>query len=320
MSSHERSRRGRHRVHGVLVIDKPIGVSSASIVTRVRKRLGLDRCGHTGTLDPMATGVLPLCLGEGTKLAGHLLADDKAYEAEVVLGVETDTYDATGAVTARADAAAAAVPREQISRALAGFVGAIAQVPPMHSAIKQDGERLYKMARRGDVVERAARDVVIHRLELLELIAAVDGRPPRVRLAIACSKGTYVRSLAADLGTALGCGGHLGALRRTQSGPFTLADAVGIDDLERDPATALAKLVPPARALPIPSVTVPVEQIRDVVLGLPLLDIAAAAPKGVLFQILTPAGDLLALAIAHPEPRLELCRVFTYGVPTGSMP
>lgn len=316
MSSHERQRRGRDRVHGVLVLDKPLGASSSSIVTRARKRLGLDRCGHTGTLDPLATGVLPLCLGEGTKLAGHLLADDKAYDATIALGIETDTLDATGTITARADASA--ITAADIQAALARFRGPIAQVPPMHSALKHDGQRLYDLARRGDVVERPARDVVIHSIELLGLDTGAGA--PHARVAIACSKGTYVRSLAADLGTALGCGAHLAGLRRTRSGTFTLADAVAIEDLERDPASALARLVPPARALAIPSYTVAAERIRDVVLGLPLLDIAEAMPKGVMFQILTPAGDLLALAVAHPDPRLELRRVFTYGVPVASMP
>src|SRR6185503_2587794 len=173
-------------MHGVLVIDKPAGLTSAGAVEKVRRTLHLDRAGHGGTLDPIATGVLPVCVGAGTKLAQFLLADDKAYEAEAVLGVETDTLDRTGRVVAER---AVDVTRDQIVAALARHLGEQTQIPPMYSAIKQGGVRLYDRARAGHEVERAPRPIRIDRLELLAF------EPPRFRIAIACSKGTYVRSL-----------------------------------------------------------------------------------------------------------------------------
>jgi len=249
------SRRAGRDLHGVVVVDKPAGVTSAQVVTAVRKRLGCSRVGHTGTLDPMATGVLPICLGEATKLASYLLADDKAYEAELELGLETDTLDLDGEVLARAPDAAAAVTEAAIRAALPRFVGVIQQVPPMYSAIRLDGRRLHQLARAGVEVEREPRTVTIHRLDLLAF------EPPRIRLAVACSKGTYVRSLVADLGTALGCGAALSALRRTQSGLFTLATAAPLTDLHR------ASVIEPARILSLPTLVVPAALHRAVLDG-----------------------------------------------------
>jgi tRNA pseudouridine55 synthase len=221
-----------------LVIDKPCGPSSFGVVKRVRALLGnkRERVGHGGTLDPFASGVLPICVGEGTKILPFLLDADKAYEALVRFGAETDTMDATGKVIA--EHPVSGLSRDGLEAALDGFRGTILQVPPMYSALKRDGMPLYKYARAGITVERQPRKVTIHALEVLTFDA-----PDRARLRIHCSKGTYIRSLAADLGRKLGVGGHLVELRRTASGPFRIEQAVTLD--------ALASLVAEARPLPM---------------------------------------------------------------------
>ena len=215
---------GLARPGGVLVLDKPAGMSSAAAVDHVRRELRVQRAGHGGTLDPIATGVLAICVDEATKLAAYLLADDKAYEAELVLGVDTDTLDRTGEVVATRPFDH--VTREAVLAALAARMGESDQVPPMFSAIKQGGVRLYKQARRGIEVERAARRIRIDRLELRAFA------PPRITIAIECTKGTYVRSLVADLGADLACGAHLAELRRTRSGDFGLETAQQLGRLD----------------------------------------------------------------------------------------
>ena len=191
------------------------------MVRQVRHAAGVRRVGHGGTLDPLASGVLPVCLGEATKLAPFLLGADKEYDVTIRLGVETDTDDAEGAVTATCDAGAlAAVTAAVVGEALARFRGPIEQTPPAYAAIKRDGRPLYSYARAGESVEVAPRAVVIHALEMTHF-----GGPEDVRLHVHCSKGTYVRALARDLGRVLGVGGHVTALRRTRSGPFSLLQA-----------------------------------------------------------------------------------------------
>ena len=271
-------------MHGVLVLDKPAGLSSAAAVERVRRALQVDRAGHGGTLDPIATGVLPICVGAGTKLAQFLLADDKAYEAEGLLGVETDTLDRTGQVVAERPVR---VTRAALAQVLAAHLGAQTQIPPMYSAIKQGGVRLYRRARAGQEVERAPRPIRIDRLELLAF------EPPRFRVAVACSKGTYIRSLVADIGRALGPGAHLTELRRTRSGKFTIDQAVPLDRL------AEAALIPPAQATDLPSVTVPRALVAQVQGGVQLPVTSLGAEGHAQFQLVDEAGRLLA--IAHPE-------------------
>lgn len=273
-------------------------MTSARVVDKVKRALGVRRVGHTGTLDPMATGVLPLCLGEATKIAGYLLAEDKAYEAELLLGVETDTLDAEGAVTARDPAGAAAVTEAQVRQALAAFVGPGEQVPPMFSALKHRGRRLHELARAGKTVERPARPVVIHELTLRALAL------PRIGVFVHCSKGTYVRSLVADLGRALGCGAHLTALRRTRSGAFGLDRALPLDGLGVE--AAQRALVTPAEALAhVPALTVPPERVRDVQSGklLPWSAFGVEAPPVADGPVRLVLGDgtLLALVTAGPE-------------------
>ena len=216
----------RRKLDGVLLLDKPLGVSSNHALQAVRRLYRAEKAGHTGTLDPLATGLLPLCFGEATKFSGELLNADKRYVATVQLGVTTDTADAEGKVLERRPVN---VSRADLEAALAAFVGEIEQVPPMYSALKRDGKPLYEYARAGIELERAARRVRIYQLRLLE--AVDDGAGDRFGFEVRCSKGTYVRTLAADFGARLGCGAHLATLRRT-----------GIGDLDVGAAHSLAAL------------------------------------------------------------------------------
>jgi len=216
-------KRIRRQVHGVLVLDKPRGFSSNAALQKVRWLLNAEKAGHTGSLDPLATGVLPLCFGEATKFSQYLLDADKGYRTVAQLGVTTTTGDAEGEVLERR---AVSVDEAAIQTALPAFRGEIEQIPPMYSALKRDGQPLYKLARAGEVVEREARSVTIARLELMAL------QEDRATLEVACSKGTYVRTLVEDLGARLGCGAHVAELRRTQAGPFGLTQAISLDELE----------------------------------------------------------------------------------------
>lgn len=211
------------RVDGVLLLDKPIGLTSNDALQKARRLFSAAKGGHTGTLDPLATGLLPLCFGEATKFSADLLDADKTYEAVLKLGVMTDSGDAEGQVIATA---AVNVSDDDVVRVLPHFTGDIQQIPPMHSALKRNGRPLYELARQGIEVERAARAVTIHAIDLL----AFSG--DCLTLRVACSKGTYIRVLAADIGRALGCGAHLAALRRTVVGDLDLAHAVTLAELE----------------------------------------------------------------------------------------
>ena len=212
------------RVDGVLLLDKPGGMTSNLALQKVRRLMNAAKAGHTGTLDPMATGLLPLTFGEATKFSADLLDADKAYRATLKLGVTTTTGDAEGEVTA---SAAVAVSDAAIDEVLSHFTGSIAQVPPMHSALKREGRPLYELARAGVEVPRAPRRVVIASLQ--RVARATD----EVTLNVECSKGTYVRVLAEDIGRELGCGAHLIALRRTRVGALRLDDAVTLEQLEQ---------------------------------------------------------------------------------------
>jgi len=211
--------------YGLLIVDKPIGPTSHDVVDRVRKLCGLRRVGHTGTLDPLASGVLVLCLGRATRLAEYLTGHGKRYLAGVRLGIETDTYDAGGEITERRPVES---DRTSIEAALARFRGRILQRPPAYSAIRHLGRRAHRLAREGRTVELEPRPVEFSRLELKQC------DPPDLVLDIQCSSGTYIRSLAHDLGALLGCGAHLSSLRRTACGPFDEAQAVPLEALEQD--------------------------------------------------------------------------------------
>ncbi|MGP9686823.1 tRNA pseudouridine(55) synthase TruB [Halomonas sp. AOP25-F1-15] len=232
-----RQRRGLP-VNGVLLLDKPKGLSSNHALQRVRRLFQAQKAGHTGTLDPMATGLLPICLGEATKFSSHLLEADKVYRTRVELGVMTDTGDAEGRIIAQHDVPSLTI--DDVEAVLTRFRGEIDQVPPMYSALKHQGKKLYELAREGKHVERAARRVSVYDARLLSF----DGTA--FELEVSCSKGTYIRTLAEDIGQALGCGAHISQLRRLKTGPF-LADAMWtLEALEAlaDQAALEAELMP----------------------------------------------------------------------------
>jgi len=249
---------------GILLLDKPRGLTSNAALGRAKRVLGIRKAGHTGALDPMATGLLPLCFGEATKVSAFLLDADKAYTAELRLGETTASGDADGEVIDSQPVPA--LTAADLEAVLTGFRGAIEQVPPMYSALKHKGRRLHELARAGIEVERSPRTVRIERLEVLEL------EPARIVLRVDCSKGTYIRSLAVDIGAVLGCGAHLSGLVRTRSGPFTLGEAIGLEPLEGlDPVAARARLLPADRALAdLPAVVVEPAQGRDLGHGRPV--------------------------------------------------
>jgi tRNA pseudouridine55 synthase len=213
----------RDLVDGVLLIDKPVGLSSNDALIKAKRVVNAKKAGHTGTLDPFATGLLPLCFGEATKFSQDLLEADKTYDAVVHLGVTTTTGDTEGEVV---ETRPVAVTVEQIEAALARFRGPILQIPPMYSALKRDGKALYEYAREGITLEREARPVTIHKLEMLAY------ESPMLTIRVTCSKGTYVRVLGEDVGAALGCGAHLNALRRTGVGALTVAGMVTLEQLQ----------------------------------------------------------------------------------------
>lgn len=240
MKHPQRPRVPRRALDGVLLLDKGLGLSSNDALVRAKRLFLAQKAGHTGTLDPLATGLLPLCFGEATKFSQDLLEADKTYEATMRLGIRTSTGDAEGEVL---EARPVEVGTPDVQAALARFRGPISQVPPMHSALKRDGKPLYEYARAGQVVERAPRDVTIHALELLG--AAL----PDVTFRVTCSKGTYVRTLAEDIGASLGCGAHLVALRRTGVGALTLDHAVTLEALEGMDEGARDRCLRPVDAL-----------------------------------------------------------------------
>ena len=283
-------------MNGVLVIDEPKGITSFDVVRDVRRALGAKKVGHTGTLDPMATGVLPICIGEATKIAQFITEATKSYDATVKLGATTDTLDAEGTVLETRPVPE--MTRARLEAALQRFRGTFEQVPPMYSAIKVGGKRLYELARAGEEIERQPRTVTVFELVLRDFSA------DEVKLSVTCSKGFFVRSLAADLGEALGCGAHLCALRRTHSGPFKLAQAVPLADAKQ------AKLVSLNDALvDIPALTLTEAEAGRARHG-GLVEVPATV-KGVL-RVLTPTGVLLALAEAD-KGRLHYRRVLLEG-------
>lgn len=222
---------------GLLLVDKPAGKTSHDIVHLVRRRFGIKKVGHGGTLDPAATGLLLILLGRGTKLSAQVMSSDKTYEGTMLLGVTTDSQDRDGAVVREADCSG--ITAAQISAEMEKHTGDIMQTPPMVSAVKKDGVPLYKLARKGVTVEREARLIHVYNFKLLGY------EPPRARFRIKCTKGTYVRTLCHDIGEALGCGACLESLRRTQSGSYSADRAVKLDDLMKMSRAELQPLVIP---------------------------------------------------------------------------
>jgi tRNA pseudouridine55 synthase len=283
-------------VHGVLNINKPSGMTSHDVVDAVRRILGMQRIGHTGTLDPQATGVLPVCVGRATRIAQYLTQADKEYVMTLRLGITTDTLDAAGKETSRA--AEVHVRRQDVEAVLPRFVGEIRQVPPIYSAKKHQGERLYRLARRGEVVDREPVAVTVFALELLGFDS------PDVHLKATCSKGTYARSLCDDIGRALGCGGHLHALCRTRAGRFALEGSVALDALEERVRTGRLGevLMPIAEALAhLPGARVapeagPLILHGNAVTAGMVVQFPANVSKGKLVRVLGFRKQLLSLA------------------------
>lgn len=238
-----RTRVQRRPVHGVLLLDKPRGLSSNDALQKAKWLLRAEKAGHTGTLDPLATGVLPLCFGAATKFSQLHLDADKAYEAVAVLGVETSTGDAEGEVTS--ERPVPPLDGDDLAKLQRLFTGRLRQLPPMHSALKKDGKPLYEYARAGEVVERQEREITVHALELARI--EHEGRPA-LRLRARVSKGTYIRTLGEDIGRAIGCGAHLASLRRVATGPFDVSECVDLDSLQAmtEPQREAALLMPEA--------------------------------------------------------------------------
>jgi tRNA pseudouridine55 synthase len=281
-------------ISGLLVIDKPSGPTSHDIVAQARRLLGA-KVGHTGTLDPLATGVLPLLVGRATRLAQFLMADEKEYEAIIELGATTDTYDSAGRVIDRRSVPQ--LQRADVQAALKSFVGTVRQKAPAYSALKVGGRKLYELARRGEEVSPPERIVQFHRIDLL------DHQGSTLKLAILCSSGAYIRSLAHDLGQRVGCGAFLAGLRRTRVGRFDIAMAIRLADME---SSWRDKLIPVEEALPdMPRLELNLEAANRVRHG---ASFAAAAGPGV-FQLID-RGSLIAIGRAdgdrvHPEIVLQ---------------
>ncbi len=296
---------------GIVVVDKPEGVSSAGVVARVKKLFGARKTGHAGTLDPFATGVLVCCLNQATRLARFMLKGDKRYTASMVLGADTDTQDATGTVVEQRPWEG--IEPEAIFAAAKTFVGEIEQIPPVYSALKHKGTPLYKLARRGEAVEKPARKVRVDRMEILSIDL------PDVRLAVSCSSGTYVRTLCADMGSILGCGGHLKRLRRDESSGFGIEDAWQLEqltELERE-GRLEQTVIPMNTAMPSMPQVVAGDGLADKVRhGVPLLaDDFVERPRvsdGGFFKVVDRNKRLLAvMSDAQPPGSYNYCCVFS---------
>lgn len=281
---------------GIVVIDKPAGLTSHDVVSEVKRILGAKKAGHTGTLDPMATGVLPVCINEATKLAQFLSAEKKTYLATMLLGVQTDTQDTEGKVTQKSDRV---VPEEDIREALRRMVGKIKQVPPAYSALKHKGKPLYKYARAGEFPEISAREVEIFSLNVRDISL------PYVTFDISCSKGTYIRTVCSDVGNVLGCGATLSGLRRLQSGFFTEDMALSLEDV---PVAAkkkelLAKMLPMAQSLRIFAAIEVSESLADKLragfqpdVEMMRQNVLPFLAAGDMIKFINPAGHLVAVA------------------------
>jgi len=288
---------------GFLVVDKPMGWTSHDVVDAARRWLGTRRVGHLGTLDPLATGVLPLAIRQATKLVPFLEGGRKGYRGSIRLGQETNTLDAEGTILRSYDGPFPS--EEEVRKALETFVGEIEQIPPMFSAVKRGGIPLHRLAREGKEVERQPKRVSIHRLELMKYTA------PIVEIEVDCSAGTYVRALASDLGTRLGCGAHLAALHRTLSGPFVQEQAVQADTLEKEAEQGVLenRLIHPVNALGMPVLRLEAQEVARVVQGGELEGARAAAAPGTKIAALEPGGELLAVMEMRPGRRIRPVRV-----------
>ena len=298
----------RRPVHGVLLLDKPIGLSSNQALQKAKWLLRADKAGHTGTLDPLATGVLPLCFGAATKFSQIQLDADKTYEAVMLLGLKTTTGDAEGDVIETRPVPE--ITPELLEKLTAQFTGPIAQIPPMYSALKKDGKALYEYARKGEEVEREARNIVIYELNM----ALAQDKPGQaaIKIVVKCSKGTYIRTLGEDIGEAIGCGAHLGALRRIETGGFTASQCVSLPELEAmDEASRDARLLPPQSLVAgYPSVTLDADNAGRFLSGLrrrgqwganaPLVQVFGSDPIAFLGSAHITADELIPQRLLSP--------------------
>jgi tRNA pseudouridine55 synthase len=282
-------------VHGILLLDKPVGITSNRALQEAKRLLMAAKAGHTGSLDPLASGLLPLCFGEATKVSRFLLEGDKRYTAVFQLGVSTATGDAEGEALETRPVTSS---RRDIERAITGFTGAIEQVPPMYSAIKIGGQPLYKLARAGQTAERAPRPVTVYAYDVL------DSSGDRLTVDIRCSKGTYIRALAHDLGEKLGCGAHVAALRRTEMGGFKVEEAITLEALAAlpDPAARAAVLVASDRALQaLPAVQISSHAAYYFTQGQPVT--ARPLPMSGWLRVYEDSGRFLGLAEVDDDGR-----------------
>ena len=297
---------GINSCNGILVIDKPADMSSARVVAQIKKMTRVNKAGHAGTLDPSATGVLVCCLNRATRLARFFLRGDKTYRAELFLGVETDTQDATGQVVAKRPVLC---DTQTVLSTLRSFQGVQQQIPPVFSALKHQGSPLYRWARKGQYIEKSARGIEIYSIHATQISL------PRVRFEVRCSSGTYVRSLCADIGDALGCGGHLSNLRRLGSSHFRIQDAVSLADLDQlvQAGRMTERLISMADALAFMPGVAADDALRERILNgkrLVLDDIQSLpnAFREGYFKITDAAGRLLAVMRVEPG-----CRDYQYG-------
>jgi tRNA pseudouridine55 synthase len=305
------ARRKGNDIHGWLILDKPQGITSNQALGRLKRLFDPRKVGHAGTLDPLATGVLPVAFGEATKTVAHVVDCEKTYDFAIRWGVETDTDDAEGAPVRTSDARPS---REAIEAALPAFLGTILQAPPSYSAIKVEGERAYDLARDGEAVELAPRPVSVYELEIKELISHDE-----TRLFCACGKGTYVRSIARDMGRALGCYGHISALRRTSAGPFHEENAISLETLESlsnsdgGQDALLSKIIPVETALDgIPALAISGDDAARLKRGQAILIRGGNAPilKGPIYA--TSHGVLIAIGEVE---RGEMHPVRVFNIP-----
>lgn len=280
-------------MHGILNINKPPGITSFGVISRLRGILKIKKMGHAGTLDPDATGVLPVCIGKATKIIEFLMEKDKSYHVVMRLGIETDTQDASGRILSRREVNCS---DHEISEAVMSFVGDIMQVPPMYSAVRVNGRKLYEMAREGMEVERKPRPVTIRSIENLK-IAREDG-DVRVSFDVACSKGTYIRTLCSDIGEKLGCGAHMESLVRTSSGPFRLEDAVTLEEvrMHADMGTLHEILIGEDKALTaFPAFTVASGHARRLASGQAVPCPAFLGGEGDIVRVYDETGEFIAV-------------------------
>ncbi|HEY7773474.1 MAG TPA: tRNA pseudouridine(55) synthase TruB [Marinagarivorans sp.] len=310
-----RRRKNGRAVNGVLVLYKPQGLSSNQALQRARYLFDANRAGHTGALDPLATGVLPLCFGEATKFSQHLLDADKAYRSTFRLGINTSTLDAEGDVLEVRNAHA--ITEQQVREAVEQFIGPIEQVPPMVSALKYQGQPLYKLAREGKSVERKPRPVTLYAIDILAIRL---GDVIELDVQVRCSKGTYIRSLAYDIGEYLGIGGHVCALHRTQAGPFFEADMVTLEQLEEQrveaDATRLDPLLKPidATIADIPEIVISADQEHAFNVGQAVSaeGVYQLAQQGDKVRVRNKSGQFLGVAEVADDGNLAPKRLVVY--------